>query len=739
MLIHPLKVILCQLPQIDIWRRKRNKQSNIPLAAGYLKAMAYKEGLFNQVDIEILDCLHNDLDGDDRLVDVITSKKPSVLGMSLYPWNAVRSLSIAGEVKNNLPNLKVIVGGPEVTAETLYILSSPNVDIGVLGEGEVPFVNLLKFFLEGDPDLSKIEGIFYRKSGKTIISKTSLFSLKDIDEIPSPYLLGYIDVKKYGRMMIETVRGCPYRCKYCSVYKRSSAEKPFFSLARIKQELKLAKNEGIKLIDLHDAAFNISPKFKEIAKVIQEINFDKSMALGVELMAELIDKETADLLEKCNVKFCEVGLQSTNPEVLSNIGRTADLSKFLEGVKLLKSKGIRLSINVIIGLPGDDLKSFKETINFLTKNQLLKDVVFPSILSVGPAIELRKESTRFGLKYQPEPSYRVIETKTFPYKDIKSALRLCFSLFFTGHSGYLFYPSMATYIKSDYPGEEKEDKNFGDYPGDMPNYPVTKIIFDPQSQISKFQNMDLWGENLSKCIANTVTIWFKVKDFRNEIKPIKFFLSSISKKNPYVIWNIILESECNPPLLFINELQNSIFYKMNNLDYESFFLSDKPIGYKRQGTRIFVVISGDNSGRVNEGKLRELKKNVAAIFWSVDFEKDKVSPRKITNIFKKAGDGLLVDFQQGSDFHFIFRILKLLQRKYKPSQKNIFFKNYILQQVWELSAEKMPVSLSEKENVVILNPDSSRHSFFFQTADILPVVLKLFLEFKNFDKTKKRL
>jgi len=98
---HPrLKVILCHLPPPKDTSRVR--RDNIPLAAGYLKAMAYKEGLLSQIDIEILDSIHNDLDGDARLVDIIISKKPNILGFSLYPWNAVRSLFIAGEVREVL-------------------------------------------------------------------------------------------------------------------------------------------------------------------------------------------------------------------------------------------------------------------------------------------------------------------------------------------------------------------------------------------------------------------------------------------------------------------------------------------------------------------------------------------------------------------------------------------------------------------------------------------------------------
>ena len=68
---------------------------NVPLAAGYLRAMCYKMGLLENVDMEILDERNSNLSGDARLVDVILAKSPHILGFSLYCWNLMRSLFIA--------------------------------------------------------------------------------------------------------------------------------------------------------------------------------------------------------------------------------------------------------------------------------------------------------------------------------------------------------------------------------------------------------------------------------------------------------------------------------------------------------------------------------------------------------------------------------------------------------------------------------------------------------------------
>ena len=97
---------------------------NIPLAAGYLKAMAYKQGLLKDIDFEILDDVWPHFNSDKMLIDSIHSKAPDILAFSLYPWNLQRSLYIAQEAKKCLPHLRVVVGGPEVMYESAPVLSS---------------------------------------------------------------------------------------------------------------------------------------------------------------------------------------------------------------------------------------------------------------------------------------------------------------------------------------------------------------------------------------------------------------------------------------------------------------------------------------------------------------------------------------------------------------------------------------------------------------------------------------
>ena len=139
-----LNVLLLQLPVPN------NPSANIPLAAGYLKAWAHKQGLLDRVAIEILPRDLADRAGDALLVREIVRRQPDVLGISLYTWNSERSLWLASIIKQHLPSVIVIVGGPEVQRNNAWVLQHPAVDVAVEGEGEQTFCAILERLVVGD-------------------------------------------------------------------------------------------------------------------------------------------------------------------------------------------------------------------------------------------------------------------------------------------------------------------------------------------------------------------------------------------------------------------------------------------------------------------------------------------------------------------------------------------------------------------------------------------------------------
>jgi radical SAM superfamily enzyme YgiQ (UPF0313 family) len=415
-----VKILLMQLPVHQF--NFGGIRANIPLAAGYLKAMAAQEGLLDEVDVEILDPDPADLLGDAGLIDKIANQDIDVLGITCYCWNVTRSLYIAGELKKRLPRLKVVAGGPEITPDNPYILSHPVIDIGVINEGERTFVELLRHFSKGIPRLPEIRGLFFRE-GDRLIMTSPRASMSDLAEVPSPYLTGIIGPSRDRSIWIETVRGCRFHCEYCYYYKMFTNTLAF-PLERLAQHLDYARENGVREIYIMDPTFNDRRDLEQVGEVIQKHNPDKSLHFHTEIRADLVDEKMADLFKRCNFKSVEVGLQSINPEALKKVGRRNNLERFLKGVHLLKDRDIQVTVGLIIGLPGDTFSTLAETVDFLIDQEAYSEVEAYH-LSVLPGTVLRANAEKLGLKYQPEPPYYVLETETMSGTDLRKAQEYC--------------------------------------------------------------------------------------------------------------------------------------------------------------------------------------------------------------------------------------------------------------------------------------------------------------------------
>jgi radical SAM superfamily enzyme YgiQ (UPF0313 family) len=649
-----LKILLIQLPvpQHSLWKQ----WSNIPLAAGYLKAMCHKIGLLEKVDIEILNERDSNLAGDAKLIDIILSKSPDILGFSLYSWNSIRSLFIAKKIKRKLPNTRIIIGGPEVTIESKYLLNNSVIDIGCIGEGEFTFAEIISHILEKKNDFVNINGIFFRENGKIIITPPRPI-VETLDVIPSPYILGIIDPKDYDMIWIEVKRGCHYRCTYCGDNLRPLR---FFSLDRIQKEIQLSISKGIHTIKLLDPSFLTTPNFRKICKIIKNFNAAKNLSLFVELRAENLTKKVADLLKNCGINFIEVGLQSCNPIVLKNINRPTNLKKFIGGISILRKKKFGFSIDLIIGLPGESLKSFRETVRFLKSNQLISDVgVFP--LEILPGTRLEKEKDKYGIKYRKKPPRLVIKTNSLSESDIEK----CYEILNKSR-------------------HEKRDIRSGPYPLRVPmtshlginhlfqkdpakkqlasidigqlNYPITKIIVELDADKQSPKDLDSLGRRLKTKVGSPLTVWFLSQNVELDFKLIRSFLKCISMSNPYLAWDVFLETQNAFNLSIIDEVKKSI-------TSESSFLNN-PIG-------IFAIFPLKNNGLANKW-LNELNK-IVTYLWYVEFSEEDNWKEELEQILKEKHKLFIADFHSGATIDFIVRVLKFIRNKRKD--EHFLFKN----------------------------------------------------------------
>jgi radical SAM superfamily enzyme YgiQ (UPF0313 family) len=398
---------------VSIYQTTRfNPNYYYPLSLHYLKTYANKE-LADDITIEIKN--YSIEEAPNHIIYDLLEDNPDVIGFSCYIWNIQKILGICHLLKKLNPAVKIVLGGPQVTATADIILTENEwVDVIVRGEGEQTFAELLKYYVTNNLRIEEIKGISYRANGK-IQSNQSRPLIEILDDIPSPFNEGIDD--KSHEILIETQRGCPFECGFCSYHKNFKSVR-CFSLERVKSDLNYLIRSGVKRLYLADPTFNLNQKrAKEILKYISSIN--KHTVINTELRAELLDRETVDLCEKAGVTFLEIGLQTTDTKTLKNIGRETDIYKFENGIKLLQKSKIQYVIQLIIGLPGDDLISFKNSMDYVLNLAADKLQVFE--LQLLPGSALHDNADEHGILFHLMPPHLVIQNNTFSYRDIVKA------------------------------------------------------------------------------------------------------------------------------------------------------------------------------------------------------------------------------------------------------------------------------------------------------------------------------
>jgi radical SAM superfamily enzyme YgiQ (UPF0313 family) len=412
-----LRVLFAQLPVPN------NPALNTPLAAGYLVAYALAQGLGDRADFAILPRALADHAGDAALVAAIVAHAPDLLALSLYTWNSERSLQIAARVRAQLPRLCVVVGGPEVQADNLWVIEHAAVDVAVIGEGEQSFVALLNALAAEQP-LDAIPGLAWRTPSGTVRLNPERVALQSLESIPSPYLSGLLDdIPSDGMLMVEVSRWCPYSCSFC-LYGRNMGPRlgnRYFGLERLLAEIVWGKARGLRTVHFVEANLNLVPIFWPLMHALADLNADRQLTFYAELRAEHLSDEVVAALVAANVRVVEVGLQTANPVALRASQRRTDLHKWAAGTRRLYAAGIEVLLDVILGLPADTADGVATTLAFLQREQLGSYDIFT--LQVLPGTAVRREAAQYGLRYQERPPYYVLATNSASYRELRTLRR----------------------------------------------------------------------------------------------------------------------------------------------------------------------------------------------------------------------------------------------------------------------------------------------------------------------------
>jgi radical SAM superfamily enzyme YgiQ (UPF0313 family) len=545
---------------------------NVPLAAGYLKLFARKRGLENRgYQIGILPPpLANTL-GDQGLVEEILSRQPGLVGFTCYLWNVERTLWIAERLKQARPELRIVLGGPEITADNRRVLDHPAVDYAVVGEGEQALAELL----ESSPSpRAATRGL--RKPARVHAPLASL------DEVSSPYLEGILDAADEQAMFLETMRGCRSRCKFCYYpkgYRRISLVSP----EKIAANLRHAIQRGAREVVLLDPTLNQRPDFEEFLRLLARNNPGQQLALFGELRAEGIDARSAALLKAANFAEVEVGLQSVDKLVQRLMGRRVNLKGFRDGVRAMLDVGIRVHVDLILGLPGETRDSFSSSVVFLYESRLYSAVqVFN--LSILPGTEFRREAEPLGLKYQARPPYYVLQTPTLTTEDMYELM------------------------------DEVQDAFGLEY--DPVGPPMLDIPENASGPIPVARiDLDQGPARLPPAArrAQAFTLWLRSADFDSRREGAAGLIRQVLADNPHTTLQVILDPTADPQRLTARALETFLGACYSSSSYLDLYYGLHPsplLGAKR----LVVLLPGEERARLEPGWIEQVGQ-YATLVW----------------------------------------------------------------------------------------------------------------------------
>ncbi len=347
----------------------------------------------------------------DKITGELYKMKPELIGFSTYIWNVNEILELAERLKIVIPDLKILLGGPEVSYNSYETLqNNPSIDFIIAGEGEETYKELMQ-----RRPLDEIKGLAFRY-GEEIKVNTPRPLIGDINKIPSPYI-NPGDEFKNKIVYYESSRGCPFNCKFCLSSTIRGVR--YMDIERVKDDLDRLIDAGVKQVKFVDRTFNAN---KEFSKAIMEhiVNRDpKGINFHFELTAHLIDNEQLEFLKdiKEGLFQFEIGVQSTNPETIEAIGRTTDI-EYLKKVSIrIKSfKNIHQHLDLIAGLPYEDYKSFSRSFNSVYETRPEK--IQLGFLKLLKGSEIRQISEKYGYKFLDKAPYEVLESSYISYAEL---------------------------------------------------------------------------------------------------------------------------------------------------------------------------------------------------------------------------------------------------------------------------------------------------------------------------------
>lgn len=341
-----------------------------------------------------------------KIVEAIRALAPRIVGIGVYIWNAEQSLALVHALRAEIPGIKIVLGGPEVSHEIEEQEICRLADYVITDEGDFAFPALCRQLLTGaSPPDRIIRGGFI-----------------DVRELALPYAF-YSDEDIAHRVIyVEASRGCPFTCEFCL----SSLDVPVrrFSLDELLPAFQDLLDRGVRHFKFVDRTFNLSIKYSLELLSFFLARHQPGLFLHFEMIPDRLPPELREILAcfpRGSLQF-EVGIQTFDETVAARIKRRQDYAKTEENMRWLRHEtGAHLHADLIAGLPGEGLPGFAQGFDRLLA--LEPQEIQVNVLKRLRGTPIVRHDAEFAMRYNSTAPYDLIENRDLDAKTVASLHR----------------------------------------------------------------------------------------------------------------------------------------------------------------------------------------------------------------------------------------------------------------------------------------------------------------------------
>jgi radical SAM superfamily enzyme YgiQ (UPF0313 family) len=365
------------------------------------------------------------------IAEMLLAHNPKIIGFGIYIWNVEPAAEIIAAIKRVQPDVKIILGGPEVSYETENQPIVQLADHVITGEADLKFAEVCRELL-GRAELPL--GQDAKQRVPTTLPKIIPAELPEFSQIVPPYHLYTDDDIAHRIIYVEASRGCPFTCEFCL----SSLDIPVrqVPLPALLEQLQLLLGRGVKQFKFVDRTFNLNA---DISKTILEFFLERYQP-GHFFHFEMIPDRLPETLREVIARFppgalqFEVGVQTFNEAVGAAIKRRQNYEKLENNFNFLRNAtGVHIHADLIVGLPGETLESFAAGFDRLI-------ALGPQEIQVGILKRLRgtpiiRHDAGWQMIYNPHPPYEILQNKLINFATMQRLRRFARYWDLVGNSG----------------------------------------------------------------------------------------------------------------------------------------------------------------------------------------------------------------------------------------------------------------------------------------------------------------